>query len=67
MTYNINVGYVNGQSIDLKMTLMGRTPYGRTNPIMTALGGESDSVGNISFRKNEIAMYSQGYETVDMQ
>ncbi|MCR6108704.1 isopeptide-forming domain-containing fimbrial protein [Salipaludibacillus agaradhaerens] len=62
-----NVGYVDGRSVDLKITLMDWTPYGRTNPVTTTLGGESDSVGNISFRKNEIAMDSQGYETVDMR
>lgn len=62
-----NVGYIDGQAIDLKITLMDWVPYGRSNPRFTATGGESDSIGNISFTTTAISMDSQGYENVHMR
>lgn len=48
-----NVGSVDGRPVDLKITLMDWAKY-------------HDFAGRISFRRDDIAMSSQGYESVDM-
>lgn len=56
-----NVGYYNGQSIDLKITINNWNRYGVPSRV-----GNADRVGNISFEKTRIAVSTQGYNWVDM-
>ncbi len=64
-----NVGHVNGNSVDLIMTVKGLTPYGKINQ-RVAIGGSGIYAGpvtNLSFREDEIGFVSQGFEHVDLE
>lgn len=55
-----NVGFYNGQSVDLKITLTNWSRYGNPGKV-----GNSARVGNISFESKNIGMSTQGYNFVD--
>lgn len=59
VTYT-NVGYYDGQSIDLRITVTNWSRFGLPGKV-----GKAGRVGHISFEKNKIAMATTGFNWVD--
>lgn len=60
-----NVGFYNGKSIDLRITVNDWNAYGDNTRVNDG-GNTHSSLGNISFETGRIAMITQGYNWVDI-
>ena len=60
-----NVGRVNGQSVDLRITIKGWDRYGRPGDQYRLVGYAP--LGNVSFRKDDIGFVSQGLNYTDLE